>query len=78
MSTKVYDGDHFKGQASEASGRSLPLLKSVAVSPSDITNLDTIECGHRDDVQSELDKVLDAINDLHTRCGFLSDEFSIL
>lgn len=32
----------------------------------------------REDEQRKLDSVIDAVNDLHTRHGFLSDEFSTL
>ncbi|MBB2158322.1 MULTISPECIES: type II toxin-antitoxin system CcdA family antitoxin [Acetobacteraceae] len=32
----------------------------------------------REDEQRRLDGVIDAVNDLHTRHGFLSDEFSML
>ena len=33
---------------------------------------------HREDERRKLDGVIDAVNDLHTRHGFLSDEFSTL
>lgn len=32
----------------------------------------------REDEQRQLDGVIDAVNELHTRHGFLSDEFSTL
>ncbi|AXY20888.1 Post-segregation antitoxin CcdA [Komagataeibacter saccharivorans] len=32
----------------------------------------------REDAQRKLDGVIDAVNDLHARHGFLSDEFSTL
>lgn len=35
-------------------------------------------CQQREDEQRELDGVIDAVNDLHVRHGFLSDEFSTL